>query len=66
MKEISIDDGTHFCDPEEAIKEMDWDVIVQFMADETREQVHAEIAPCANLDFLKRYLEIATDDLIIG
>lgn len=66
MKEISIDNGKHFCDPEEAIKEMDWDVIVQFMDDEMREQVHDEISPCTNLEFLKRYLEIAKEDLVIG
>ena len=44
----------------------DWDNVVSYMDDETREQVHGELAPCDNLAFLKRYLEIAKTDLIIG
>ena len=43
-----------------------WDYVVSYMDDETREQVHSELAPCSELDFLKRYLEIAKTDLIIG
>ena len=34
------------------------DAIVTYMNDEIREQVHAEIAPCTNDEFLKRYCEL--------
>lgn len=44
----------------------DWDNIVSYMDDKTREEVHSELAPCSELDFLKRYLEIAKEDLVIG
>lgn len=35
-----------------------WDAIVNYMDDEIREQVHAELAPCTNEEFLKRYVEL--------
>lgn len=66
MKRISVDNGYHFVDPAEAIAAMDWDTIVNMMDDETREHVHDEIAPCTELEFLVKYLELADDDLIIG
>lgn len=34
------------------------DVIVTYMDDEIREQVHAELAPCTNDEFVKRYCEL--------
>lgn len=34
------------------------DEIATYMDDEKREQVHAELAPCAPEDFLRRYLEL--------
>lgn len=43
-----------------------WEVIASFMDDETREEVNYELAPCTELEFLKRYLEIAPYDLVIG
>jgi hypothetical protein len=43
-----------------------WDAVVSMMDDDTREAVHAEIAPCTELEFLAAYLERATDDLIVG
>ena len=66
MKNISIDNGLHFIEPEEAIDGMRWDVIAHYMEDEAREQVHNELAPCTDLEFLTRYLEIADHDLVIG
>lgn len=66
MKEISIDNGHSFTEPEKALKEVKWDIIVNMMDDETREKVHEEIAPCTDIEFLTRYLEIAPYDLIIG
>ena len=66
MKRISIDNGIHFVEPEEAVHGVDWDTIVHYMDDETREAVNAELAPCTEVEFLTRYLELANDDLIIG
>ena len=66
MKQISIDNGAHYIDPADALEEISLDVMAQYMDDDTREAVHDEIAPCTDLEFLTRYLEIAPDDLIIG
>lgn len=43
-----------------------WTQIEYMMDDDTREQVAAELAPCTNLEFLRRYLEIAEESLCIG
>ena len=43
-----------------------WDAVVSMMDDDTREAVHADAAPCTELEFLVRYLELASDDLVIG
>lgn len=43
-----------------------WDAIVGNMDDSIREFVHLELAPCTDITFLKRYLELAPEDLIIG
>lgn len=40
--------------------------LVERMDDETRERVHAELAPCSEEEFLARYLELAPCDLVIG
>ena len=32
--------------------------IACYMDDDKREQVHAELAPCTNEEFLKRYFEL--------
>lgn len=66
MKRISIDNGVHFVEPKEAVENVAWNSIVNMMDDETREKVHDEIAPCTELKFLTRYLELADDDLIVG
>ena len=66
MKGISINNGFSFIEPEEAVKQMQWNAIVQMMDDDTREKVHDELAPCTELEFLIRYLELAPEDLIIG
>jgi hypothetical protein len=66
MKRISVDNGRTFVSPEEALEQFDLDVIAHYMDDEDREQTHLEMAPCTDLEFLTRYLEIAKDDIIIG
>lgn len=52
--------------PEAALEVVGIDVLAQYMDDDTRESVHNELAPCSEIDFIKQYLKLATDDLIIG
>ena len=70
MKKISLNNGTTYLDAAEAIKEINarglWDLVVGMMDDETREKVHAELAPCTEEEFLNGYLKNAADDLIIA
>lgn len=69
-KKISLDNGIHFADAHDAIREiMDrnlWDAIVNMMDDGVRDAVADELAPCTEEAFLTRYLELAQEDLIIG
>lgn len=69
-KQISLNNGYTFMDADEAIEEIEerglWSVVVETMDSEIRERVHGELAPCSNLAFLRRYLELAAEDLIIG
>lgn len=66
MKRISIDNGATYCTPAEALEAVTIDQLAQYMDDDTRESVHAELAPCTDEEFLIRYLELASDDLIFG
>lgn len=70
MSEISLDNGLTYQGAEEAMPEILerglWDVVVSMMDDNARERVHFELAPCTELEFLKRYLEVAREDLVIG
>lgn len=66
MKRVSVNNGNSYCTVQEAINSVDWDVIVNYMDDDTREQVHNELAPCTEEEFLARYLELAKEDLVIG
>jgi len=43
-----------------------WELLILAMDDTIRENVHLELAPCTNQEFLDRYMELATEDLIIG
>ena len=43
-----------------------WELLILAMDDTIREKVHLELAPCTNQEFLDRYMELATEDLIIG
>jgi len=42
--------------------------IASYMDDDIREQVHAELAPCTNDEFITRYLELDPDfeDLLVN
>lgn len=66
MKQISINNGATYITPAAALKEISLGTMAEYMDDDTREAVHNELAPCSDLEFLARYLEIAPDDLIIG
>lgn len=66
MKRISINNGATYTTPAEALEEISIDTMAEYMDDDTREAVHNELAPCSDLEFLTRYLELAPDDLIIG
>lgn len=65
MKKISIDNGSHWVEPEEALKSVGLDALAVFMDFDTIEAVHAE-GPESDIEFLIRYLELAPDDLIFG
>lgn len=43
------------------IESYEWDAIASYMDDEKREQVHNELAPCTEEEFLRRYLELDED-----
>lgn len=66
MKQISIDNGNSFSSIDAAIAGIGFDAIVGMMDDEIREAVHTELAPCTEAEFLARYLELSTVDLVIG
>ena len=38
-----------------------FETIASYMNDEIREQVHAELAPCTETEFMERYLELDED-----
>lgn len=66
MRQISINNGATYTTPVEALEEISIETMAEYMDDDTREAVCNELAPCSDLEFLTRYLEIALDDLIIG
>lgn len=70
MKKISLNNGTTYLDAAEAMEQINarnlWDAVVGMMDDETRDKVHAELAPCTEEEFLNGYLLNAADDLVIG
>lgn len=66
MARISIDNGHNYVTAVEALEVFSIDDIAQFMDDDVREQVHSDIAPCTDEEFLEEYLRRAPEDLIIG
>jgi hypothetical protein len=70
MKQISLNNGHSYMTAAEAMPEITrrnmWDVVVNMMDDDTREAVHADVAPCTEVEFLAAYLERASDDLVLG
>lgn len=69
MSRLSLDNGLNFFDPKD-LSDLEigpyWDALVEMMDDDIRERVHYELAPCTDEDFLRRYLELAKEDLILG
>lgn len=69
MSRLSLDNGLIFFDPKD-LSDLEigpyWDALVEMMDDDIRERVHYELAPCTDEDFLRRYLELAKEDLILG
>ena len=73
MKHLNISNGNPFYDwaGEEILQHWDeieplWSALVQFMDEETREEVHLVFAPCTAQEFLLEYLKRAPQDLVIG
>ena len=66
MKQITINNGATYTTAAEALEEISLDTMAEYMDDDAREAVHNELAPCSDIEFLERYLEIAPDDLIVG
>lgn len=69
MAQISMDNGLTFHGPEE-LSELPlgeyWDALCEVMDEGVAGQVHNELAPCSEEEFLRRYLELAKDDLMLG
>ena len=69
-KMISLDNGLSYQTAKTITTDTlveNWDVIVFYMDDEIREQVVAEVdCPEGRREFLHRYLELASSDLVIG
>lgn len=69
MKKISLDNGQTYMDAHEAIGEIMandlWNTVARFMDSDTREAVHADLAPCTEEEFLSEYLLRAPCDLVI-
>ena len=67
--QISLDNGLTFISANEAITAIIqadiWETVVAFMDDDIREQVHSELAPCSEEEFLTRYLDLSQKDLIL-
>ncbi len=65
LKRISLNNGYTFVEPEEAVKREKWSDILCMMDDTTRKQVEKDCSPDDKIAFLKRYLELAPDHLIL-
>lgn len=72
-KFVSVDNGNMFLDASELAEadngywyDAGWDILVSFMDEDARNEANYELAPCTNIEFLTRYLELAPDDLVIG
>lgn len=67
---ISLDNGRTWMTADEAMEEINernlWDAIVDMMEDEIREEVHDDLAPCTEEEFLAEYLRRAEDGMVIG
>lgn len=65
MKNISIDNGNSYCTIKEALEAFGIDLIATYMDDEIRERVCNENVD-SDEEFVRRYLELADEDIVIG
>lgn len=65
MKSISIDNGRTYTTPKDAIAQIGMGAILHMMDDDIRLVVDA-MGVDSDEEFLARYLELASEDLIIG
>ena len=68
---VSLDNGWSYdSDVDYLMQEIEerhlWDALVNVMDDDTRELVNEAKAPCSDKEFLRCYLLLAPDDLVIG
>jgi len=47
-----------YCADEMQLLSLDWETVTHYMDDDLREQIHSELAPCTNEEFLTRYTEL--------
>jgi len=60
QKEFGIwpDEDFEYIKTAEELLKLGMDTLVNYMDDELREQVHRELAPCTDAEFLVRYMEL--------
>lgn len=69
MAQVSLDNGNTFHDAstvDSKVLAAKWEALSGMMDDDIRERVHGELAPCTNVEFLARYLELSPDNLVLG
>lgn len=66
MKRISIDGGKTFVTVEEALSRVEFDEVIRKCNMDTMNRASQEVGPASIFDCLRRYLEIADEDLILG
>lgn len=63
---IYINNGKTEVSVREAIEMVGLDQIALYMDDDIREQIHRELAPCTEEEFLAAYMQASPVDIIIG
>ena len=80
MAQISLDNGYSFMDAAETIEYLERNTedfgeystesllyeIYSRMDDDIREELHFQLAPCTDLEFLTAYCEKASEDIVVG
>lgn len=66
MKRISVDNGRSYTTVEDAIAKVGIMTIAMMMDDDIRRDVDASFTGETDADFVRAYLTVARDDLVIG